>query len=162
QRRMQLAGPVVTLGQIAELASAITADRKRTEPEPDERPYDASCVAKRLWVGAKPPLDRDLPRFDVLVLCAKEIQPSKLAFHGRVTRCPLDDTGGHGPEPTRRELNLALATGRHVAQALVAGKTALVTCAMGLNRSALVAMLALGLCTRLSATELVTIVRERR
>lgn len=118
---------------------------------------DASCISRRLWVGAKPPFDRPLPAFDTLVLCAQEIQPQVLAFEGTVIRVPLPDA-----ELDSRKTKLALVAGKRVARDLVAGKTVLVTCQMGWNRSALVACLALGLCTRLSASELVELVRERR
>ncbi len=118
---------------------------------------DVNSVAPRLWVGSKPPIDRDLPHVDVLVLCAKEYQPSKLVFHGTVIRCPLDDGA-----PTRDEVNRALVASKAIAAALTSKQRVLSTCAMGLNRSALVAALALGRITYASADELVEQLRARR
>ncbi len=120
-------------------------------------PLNASCVATRLFVGGKPPFDRDLPDFDVLVLCAAELQPPHPAFHGRVIHCPLPDAA-----LDRAELVMALQAGRAVADELVAGKRVLVTCAQGINRSALVACLALGLVTELTPQQLVANVRKKR
>lgn len=118
---------------------------------------DASNVARRLWVGGSPPLDRDLPDFDLLVLCAAEIQPERMAFAGSVIRCPLPDS-----HLTGYEAKLARSRARQVGQALASGKRVLVTCQMGWNRSALVASLALGFVTRMAPADLVTLMRSRR
>lgn len=118
---------------------------------------DASSVASRLWVGGKPDPAIDLPKVDTLVLCAQEIQPTTLAFHGRVLRCPLPDA-----KLTVPELHRAVGTSNVVARELASGKVVLVTCAQGRNRSALVAALALGQVTRLSADELVDLMRKKR
>lgn len=120
-------------------------------------PLNASNVARRLWVGGKPPFDRDLPSFDVLVLCANELQPERVAFHGRIVRVPLDD----GIIPTQ-DIIAALQAAQQVAQSLLDGKTVLVTCHMGWNRSALVASLALGRCTRMKAKDIIELMRKRR
>lgn len=122
----------------------------------DQR-LDASNVATRLWVGGKPPFDRDLPEFDVLVLCAKELQPARVAFHGRVLRCPLpDDALDH------QELARAVLSAKAVGDHLLRGQRALVTCHMGLNRSALVAGLALARATKMTAAEIIARIRHRR
>lgn len=118
---------------------------------------DASNISKRLWIGGQPPFDRDLPDFDVLVLCAQELQPTKLSFQRKVVRVPLPDA-----ELAVHELRRALAGGRQVAEALARGQRVLVTCAAGLNRSALVASLGLGLITRMKAPEIIELVRARR
>lgn len=118
---------------------------------------DASNIVRRLWVGGKPPTDRELPDFDVLVLCAQEIQPAQLGFRGLVLRCPLPDAA-----LDNQELARVFVIAKRVGEQLVAGKSVLVTCAMGINRSALVASLALGLITRMSADELVRVMRSRR
>jgi protein-tyrosine phosphatase len=65
-------------------------------------------------------------------------------------------------EISRAELNQALVTSNSVARALVSKQRVLVTCAMGINRSAFVAALALARITRLSADQLVTLMRTRR
>lgn len=118
---------------------------------------DASSVARRLWIGAAPPFDRDLPDFDVLVLTALEHQPTEPAFHGVVVRCPLVDGPLAPPEITR-----ALTCGKSVAKALADGRRVLVTCHAGRNRSALVAGLGLGLVTRMTADQIVELIRARR
>lgn len=122
-----------------------------------EPPLDASNVARRLWIGGCPPFERDLPQFDILVLCAEEIQPAHVAFHGIVVRCPIIDG-----KLDDWQTELALRTGKMVAGHLVAGRTVLVTCAMGLNRSALVTGLGLGLVTKMSATTIIDLIRARR
>ena len=122
-----------------------------------DEPLDASNVAKRLWIGARPPFDRDLPQFDILVLCAEELQPERVAFHGIVVRCPLPDAQLDDFQTQR-----ALVTGKKVAKALAEGRTVLVTCYMGRNRSALVAGLGLGLVTRMSGDTIVSLIRARR
>lgn len=123
----------------------------------DHEQLDANCVAKRLWVGSKPPFDRDLPQFQTLVLCAAEIQPPTLGFRGHVLRARLRDD-----YPTIHEIKIALTNGREVAKHLAAGKTVLVTCSAGRNRSALVAGLAIGLLTTMSATEIMAQIRQHR
>lgn len=118
---------------------------------------DCSNIAKRLWVGAAPPFDRHLPEFDALVLCAQELQPKVVAFRGQLLRCSLPDD-----DLTSSQIRLALETGRSVANLIHEGKTVLVTCAQGINRSALVAGLALGLVTYLSADQIFLLLRTRR
>lgn len=132
---------------------ASAAKRKR------EVSLDASSVAPRLWVGGVPPFDVDLPKIDVLVLCARELQPpaNEIAFHGRTFHCPLPDD-----ELTSDELQRAVSTSANVADALVKGKRVLVTCAQGINRSALVASLSLGRITRLTSQQLIDLMRRRR
>jgi protein-tyrosine phosphatase len=122
----------------------------------DQR-LDASNVATRLWVGGMPPFDRDLPDFDLLVLCAQEIQPSEVAFHGKVLRCPLPDGALN-----HQELARAVLSAKAVGDALLKGQRVLVTCAMGLNRSALVAALAMARATKMTAPEIVGRIRQRR
>jgi len=112
---------------------------------------------RSLWVGGRPPFDRDLPDFDVLVLCARELQPEQVAFHGYVIRCPIPDDVLSSPE-----IRMVMGTARLVADSLIARRHILVTCSAGRNRSALVASLALAHVTRLSADALIRIMRARR
>ncbi|HEY4266698.1 MAG TPA: dual specificity protein phosphatase [Galbitalea sp.] len=109
---------------------------------------DANCVAKRLWVGAAPPTDRDLPQFQALVLCAVEYQPEFPFYRGAILRCRLRDSN-----LSRFEADHALVGGQWVATALSNGKTVLVTCQAGINRSALVASVALGMLNRRATPE---------
>lgn len=136
----------------------LSAERRRRRlAGHQEQRIDASNVATRLWVGSRPPFDRDLPDFDLLVLCAQELQPSELAFHGRVLRCPIPDG-----VLDHQELTQAVLTAKEVGDALVAGQRVLVTCSMGLNRSALVAALALARATKMTADAIIGQVRQRR
>lgn len=135
----------------------LSAYQRRRKMGGMDQPIDASAIFPRLWVGGRPPLDRDLPEFDVLVLCAREIQPPALAFHGRVVRCPIPDDVLDTPQ-----MRMALAAAGATARALTSGQRVLVTCAQGINRSAFVASLALAQITRMSALELVTLMRTKR
>lgn len=119
---------------------------------------DAHQIVTRLWVGSAPPFDRPLPAFTLLVLCAHEVQPAHMVFTGRVLRCPIYDTA---PMPTSH-LHQALRASREVAAELRRGGRALVTCAQGRNRSALVASLAIIQLTRMPPAEIIARVRDRR
>lgn len=135
----------------------ISAERRRQKQANHVVPLDASNITRRLWVGSKPPLDRDLPGFDMLALCAEQFQPERLAFGRQIVRVPVPDG-----VLTTTQINAVLTGSREVAKALASGKTVLVTCMAGLNRSALVAGLALGLVTRMRPTQIVDLIRERR
>ena len=119
---------------------------------------DAHQIVTRLWVGSAPPFDRHLPAFSMLVLCAYEIQPAQLAFKGRVLRCPIDDAS----PMSRTDLHHALRASREVAAELRRGGRALVTCAQGRNRSALVASLAIIQTMRMPPATIIARVRARR
>lgn len=134
----------------------LSAERRRRKLAASAEPLDVSNIVPRLWVGAPPPAERDLPEFDMLVLCA-EAQPERVVFHGQVVRCPIkNDVLSH------QELAGVIMASRMVAQALGAGKRVLVTCAADANRSSLIAALALARLTRASAAELVMLVRAKR
>lgn len=119
--------------------------------------YEATQVSPRLWVGPAPPTDRDLPDLDIVVLAAQEVQPELACYHGGVMRCPLPDA----------ELNLAqvrhvAVCGVAVAHAIGNGRRVLVTCRAGLNRSSLVAGIALGQLTTMPADKIIEVIRSRR
>lgn len=135
----------------------ISAWRRARARGGGHQPLDASAVARRLWVGSKPPLDRDLPEFDTLFLCAAEVQPIVLGFGRQVIRVPIPDS-----TLSPYELKRALIGGTQVAEALRARRRVLVTCYAGRNRSALVASLGLLQVTRMAPTQLVKLMRERR
>lgn len=118
---------------------------------------ECSNISKHLWVGSEPDLSSPIEGIDVVVLCAREIQPAATGFTGRILRCPLPDCELH-----QQELSLAMLIAREIARDVHAGKRVLVTCAAGRNRSALVAALALGHLTRASADQLVALIRARR
>ena len=134
----------------------ISAQRKRTAG--NGVVIDASNITRRLWIGGEPP-DCDLPDFDVLVLCAQEIQPRRpeLKFHGLTIHCPLPDA-----QLGTDKIRIALMGGHRVAQELVAGNRVLVTCAMGRNRSALVAGFGMAKIYRLSPGTIIETIRRRR
>lgn len=102
---------------------------------------DVTRIAPKLWIGSAPPIGKLLREFgfDVVVLCAREYQPSERSFSGvRVIRAPFED-GKVTPviEATARE------AARHVVSAINRGQRVLVTCAQGRNRSGLVVARAL-------------------
>lgn len=105
------------------------------------RGASTSEVDDGLYVGSRPPPGSRLgPDFGALVLCAREYQTSADYPCVVVLRCPLDDSG---PPPTVEEVNRAHGTAFLLARRLRDGHRALVTCAQGVNRSALVAALAM-------------------
>lgn len=99
----------------------------------------ANQVYPGLWVGEKPPQKRLHPPIDALVLAAAEHQPPNPGWGVDVIRCPLPDD-----RLTLGEIELADRTGDRVAALLNSGKNVLCTCQMGLNRSSLIACIAMG------------------
>ena len=126
----------------------------------DAEPLDANCVVRRLWIGSKPPVDRALPAFSMIVLAAKEYQPasSTTKWRGRVLHVPLDDA-----EPTQQEILRAVTAAREVAAEMRRGGRVLVSCWAGLNRSAWISAQAI-LMTRPKATPAaaIRVIRARR
>jgi hypothetical protein len=114
---------------------------------------DATHVAGDLWIGSHPgvqdhscegPHDDTLEvarRFDCLVLTAVEWQPPTEFFPGvEVYHAPFDDDyDGVGPG----QLELAFQAAAWSAGRLRAGKSCLITCWAGLNRSGLTTALTL-------------------
>lgn len=120
---------------------------------------DASNIAPRLWMGSRPPIDRDLPKIDLLVLAAREFQPTKaqMVFHGSVYHCPLVDD-----HLELADIASALQCAHTVAQVLLQKKSVLVTCSQGRNRSGLITGLALGYVTRMTGDQIIDLIRSRR
>lgn len=123
---------------------------------------DAHRVSERLWMGSRPmlPAAGAMKRygFDVLVLCAEEVQPPSHHFPGvRVIRAPLDDA-----EVTTDLKRTAVAAAHEVAAALLLGERVLVTCNQGRNRSGLVAALALVLVSELDGAHAAAQVQASR
>jgi hypothetical protein len=132
----------------------LSAERRRRQ---DGARLDASAVYTRLWVGGRPPFDRDLPDFDVLILCAEELQPERPAFHGTIFRCPLPDA-----TLDLHQLTSAVLAARSTGDALIRGSRVLVTCGQGLNRSAFVAGMAIARITRMTTDDIITLIRSKR
>ena len=105
---------------------------------------DASRIIPHLAIGSVPPSGDLLREYGVgvLVLAAKEAQPASREFPGVEVI--------HAPYADRFFEPLAAATSKRVVQVaklvaerVKAGQNVLVTCMMGLNRSGLIAGLAL-------------------
>jgi len=104
---------------------------------------DAHEVHERLWVGSVPPRGAFLSAegFTHVVLCAYQFQFAADEFRGvTVVHCPFEDDDTVMSGPT---MAMVFATARAVAEAHKNGAKVLVTCAAGINRSALVACLAM-------------------
>jgi protein-tyrosine phosphatase len=117
-------------------------------------------VAPGLFVGSKPAPGRH-EGFDTIVLAAMEYQPRAELFPGaEVIHVPLDDA----PNRPLREDEIVDATkaGSRVARRLRAGRRVLVSCAMGLNRSGLVAALAMHEAFGMRADEIIMRLRQTR
>jgi protein-tyrosine phosphatase len=119
-----------------------------------------SQVAPGLFVGSRPPPGRH-EDIDAIVLAAQEYQLPAAQFPGtEVLHVPLDD------DPTRPlredEIVAALRGADRVARRLRAGRRVLVSCAMGLNRSALVAGLAMHAVYQMKPDEIVDRIRRAR
>lgn len=125
---------------------------------PTTVPLDASNIVRRIWVGSAPPMDRRLPHFSMVVLCAAEIQPQATTWGCRVVRVGIPDDA-----LSRPELRRAVLGARAVVDEVQHGGRALVTCAAGRNRSALVAGIAIiQLAPRMTADDVVELIRGRR
>lgn len=132
-----------------------TATETRRAPLP--LALDASPVFHRLWMGSKPPVDRQMRSLDAIVLCADSYQPQLPHYHGRVIRCPIEDG-----VPTANELAMAAAAAKQAAAVWKGGGRVLVTCYAGLNRSGLVTGLVLLAVTRKRAPEVIAMIRSAR
>lgn len=123
-------------------------------------PVDAHLVAPRLYVGSRPRPGR-YRWFNTVVLCAKEYQPPSYAYPGMtVIRIPLVDDPWHPLSDVDQAL--VVANAKTVARYLNAGACVLSTCWMGLNRSALVAAIAMQLAFDMPAEEAIQQIRETR
>lgn len=124
---------------------------------------DATELAPRLAQGSAPRSAEDIRRagFQVVVFAAAEVQPPDHVLVGlEALRCPLTD------DPTRPvtavEWQAACACADAVVRRWHAGRTVLVTCAQGRNRSGLISALALIRSGRLLAPAAVRLIQGRR
>lgn len=100
--------------------------------------FDADEIAPGLFVGSAPITGDAVARqgFHTLVLMASEYQPHAVDFPGvEVIQWPLEDDG----EPSTEDRKVARTIGKMVADRIRQGRRVLVTCIMGINRSAWVA-----------------------
>ena len=123
-------------------------------------PRDMSEVAPGLYVGSKTPPGHH-EGIDTIVLAAMEYQPPTHLFPGtEVIHAPLDDAP---TRPMRKdEIDIAIKAADRVARRLRAGRRVLCSCQMGLNRSSLVAALAMRDVYGMSADEIVDRIRRAR
>ena len=121
---------------------------------------EVSKVIPGLYIGSKPPPGKH-DGVDAIVLAAMEYQPPAHLFPGtEVIHAPLDDAPGRH----MREDEIAIATkaAERVARLLRAGRRVLSSCQMGLNRSSLVAALAMHDVYGMGADEIVSRLRRAR
>lgn len=119
-----------------------------------------SEIVPNLFVGSKPSHGRH-EGIDTIVLAAMEYQPHADRFPGaEVIHVPLDDAPSRPMHET--EIVDATKVAARVARRLRAGRRVLVTCQMGLNRSALIAALAMHDVYGMNADEIITRLRRAR
>jgi protein-tyrosine phosphatase len=119
-----------------------------------------SEIVPNLFVGSKPAPGRHAG-IDTIVLAAMEYQPPAYAFPGaEVIHVPLDDA----PSRAMHEAEIvgAAKVAERVARRLRAGRRVLVTCQMGLNRSALIAAIAMHDVYGMEADEIIRRLRRAR
>jgi len=116
---------------------------------------DADHIIPRLYLGSSP-LVFSCDAFDVVVLAARELQKPPQG-RCRVIQAPLDDTH----HPTRGEVLTALQAARKVRLELRRGRRVLVSCAAGINRSALIVAMVL-MMNGTSAQEAIQRIRQKR
>lgn len=120
----------------------------------------ADKVGRNLWVGAVPIYPEEVEKnFDAVVLAAEEFQKNIADLQRpsvRVILAPMDDH-----DPTAEEKVIALKAALQVYDLNKMGKRVLVTCAKGVNRSALIAALAMVLAGS-SADEAIARIRAHR
>lgn len=105
-------------------------------------PATADKIVDNLWMGSAPPMMHTVSQhFNALVLCAAEYQPDADCFFGvHVHHAPLHDNFQFMPQS---EIVAAVRAAGKVIHWANEGKTILVTCLAGLNRSGLVTAIAL-------------------
>lgn len=100
-------------------------------------------------------------KFDVVVLCAVELQPKVHVPKGkRLMRFPIDDDD-YRPLPPEVGL-LAHQMGAQLARLARSGKRVLITCAQGVNRSGLITAMTLLYATNLPPKAIVDLIRKKR
>ncbi len=124
----------------------------------DGQRLDFDHVLGSLYQGGKIRPERSYRPFSMIVLCSKEWQPEMPRYVGKIVRPRFDDAESIGG----RDFERIVRGARAVAAELARGGTVLVTCSAGLNRSGLVAGIALGIRYRLDGEQIVTAIRRAR
>lgn len=126
---------------------------------PDVPRGDVDELVPGLYIGSAPAHGQH--PVDVIVLAAEEYQPHASRFPGvELIRVPLDDAPSRQMRPD--EIAGAVRTGEAVARHLRARRRVLVTCALGLNRSALIAAIAMHDVHGMEADEIIARIRRAR
>jgi len=121
---------------------------------------DASQVAPGLWVGARPPPGH-YRWLGAIVLAAREWQPPSFVYPNvAVLHVPLADDPTR-PMPSTQTAS-AISAARTVTRYLQSGRRVLVTCHLGLNRSSLIAGLAMRLAFGTKADDAIATIRQAR
>lgn len=100
---------------------------------------DFDLIAPRLAQGAYPePPSEAFMHFDVVVFCAKELQPRNVKHHSNQVAvfCPMDDDPYRPIDQKSAQVIHGLS--RKLSSYIQSGKSVLVTCAQGMNRSGLI------------------------
>lgn len=127
---------------------------------------NANKIIDRLWQGSYPySMDAVKENFDVLVLCADELQMTYndilLDEHYpsiTIIRCGLDDS-----IPVRAgDFKKANNASKKIAIEYNLGKQILITCAAGLNRSGLITALVLRLISDMSGSDASKLIKNAR
>lgn len=123
---------------------------------------NASKIWPGLFQGGAPESARHVKQagFQLLVLCAREIQPPDHALRGLpALRCPLLDVDDPIDDDT---WSMIWRTAHTVAHSVEQRRATLVTCAQGWNRSGLVTGVALHLLTGWDGRRVVAHIQGRR
>lgn len=123
---------------------------------------NASKILPGLFQGGAPASASQVSAagFQLLVLCAREVQPTAHALNDlTVLRCPLDDNDVPIDNATWSQI---WKTGHEVAHAVEDHRAVLVTCAQGLNRSGIVTGVAVHLLTGWEGKRVVEHIQRRR
>jgi protein-tyrosine phosphatase len=123
---------------------------------------DASHIHGRLYIGSRPPVGRRLAwaGFDTVVLAAEEYQPAEWKIPGvEVIYAPMRDVP---VRLTPEQLRTVGIVAERIARELALGRKVLVTCRAGLNRSSLLAAVALVVGSGMSPLQAIRLIRQKR
>lgn len=151
--------------RVADGAPVIAGSRSKGDRQTviggDGSAIDAHEVYPGIWVGSVPPRGPRLAGlgFTHVVLCAEDFQFPAGQFSGvKVVHCPYEDKEA---AISNTALAMIFATARLVSEVALGGGRVLVTCAAGINRSALCAALAMRM-LGVSGSDAVDAIRARR